>query len=121
MSAMLSPTELRRLVAVLSRLGSAFDGERAAAALLASRMLRDRGLTWDTLLSARPSGPAPSRPADPPGNTGTDFTLCLWNIKLLTDWEQRFIRSVATVKQRTPAQSRKVTEIADALRKSGVK
>ena len=121
MSAILSPTELRRLVGVLARLGSDFDGERAAAALLASRMLRDRGLSWDTLLSARPSGPAPSRPADTPGNTGTDFALCLWNIGLLTDWERRFIRSVATVKQRTPAQSRKIMEITASLRKNGAK
>jgi hypothetical protein len=40
-----------RLAKVLARLGSDHDGERAAAGLLASRMVREAGLTWDQLLA----------------------------------------------------------------------
>ena len=37
----LTSAERTRLVAILGRLGSEFQGERAAAGLLASRMLRE--------------------------------------------------------------------------------
>ena len=43
MNAILSPADRDRLVAILGMLGSAFDGERASAALLASRMLKAAG------------------------------------------------------------------------------
>jgi len=39
----------------------------------------------------------------------------------LNGWEQQFIRSVAMVMRRTPGQVRKLSEIADALRKNGAK
>ena len=119
---MLSTVELRRLVGVLARLGSDFDGERAAAGLLASRMLRDRGLTWSDVLQVRlpayeQSTEAPRRDAD----NGADLALCLRCLAQLSDWERKFVRSVATVSRRTPGQSRKLAEIADALRKNGMK
>ena len=120
MSAMLSAAELRRLVGVLARLESTFDGERAAAALLASRMLRDKGLTWPDVLQVesptRAAGAAdPPRYADP----GSDFGLCMRHIQRLTPWERGFFQSVARVVRRTPGQSRKLQEIADWLRKNG--
>ena len=123
---MLSPVELRRLVGVLARLGSDFDGERAAAALLASRMLRDRGLSWDTLLSAGNAGAGrtiPPGPPDPSGNVdpGSDLALCQRHVGRLTAWEHEFVRSVARMRRRTPGQSRKLAEIADVLRKNGAK
>ena len=46
----LSPPERARLVNILGMLGSAHDGERASAALLATRMVRDRGITWADLI-----------------------------------------------------------------------
>jgi hypothetical protein len=51
MTAALS-SELRdKLVKVCSRLGSEHDGERAAAALLATRLLTGAGLSWDDAIS----------------------------------------------------------------------
>jgi hypothetical protein len=60
MSAVLTP-ELERLRNICSRLESNFPGERSAAALLASRLLRDRGLVWADVVM--PAPPAPYRPA----------------------------------------------------------
>ena len=61
--------ELRgKLVKVLGRLGSEHDGERAAAGLLASRMVAAAGLTWERLLAPAlafniGTATAPARPA----------------------------------------------------------
>jgi hypothetical protein len=50
-------SELRnRLVKVLGMLGSPHDGERAAAGLLATKLLTRAGLMWDTVLAV-PAGP----------------------------------------------------------------
>jgi hypothetical protein len=46
MSTALSPDERDRLIAICGMLGSAFDGERASAALLATRLLKEKGLGW---------------------------------------------------------------------------
>jgi hypothetical protein len=58
----LTPTELERLRNICGRLGSDFDGERSTAALLATRLLKDKGLTWADVVM--PTPPAPYRPAD---------------------------------------------------------
>ena len=47
----LSPGERNRLVGILGRLGSDHARERAAAGLLAARLLRNRGLSWDDLIA----------------------------------------------------------------------
>lgn len=52
-----------KLAKVLAMTGSQHDGERAAAAALAARMVRDAGLTWDALLSGGGAAPMGS-PAD---------------------------------------------------------
>ncbi|APT48395.1 hypothetical protein BSA145_21245 (plasmid) [Bacillus safensis] len=52
MMARLSPTQRAKLVKICGRLGSNHDGERAAAALLASRLLTEAGLDWEQVLSA---------------------------------------------------------------------
>lgn len=85
MSAIL-PAALRvRLVKICARMGSEHDGERAAAALLASRLLHTAGLSWEDVIAserspssaalqemmrqatARPAAhrPAPPRPHQP--------------------------------------------------------
>jgi hypothetical protein len=42
-----------KLVKVLGMLGSAHAGERAAAALRATRMMKAAGLTWGDILSVK--------------------------------------------------------------------
>jgi hypothetical protein len=54
----LAPDALDLLIKVLGRLGSAYDGERAAAGLKAHELIRRHGLTWsDILLAAAPTEP----------------------------------------------------------------
>ena len=50
MTALLPADDRRRLVGILSRLASDHDGERAAAGLLATRLLKARGLGWEQLI-----------------------------------------------------------------------
>ena len=50
MNAPIALDDRRKLVGILSRLASDFDGERAAAGLLATRLLRARGLQWDEVI-----------------------------------------------------------------------
>ncbi len=118
----LNSDDRRRLAGVLARLSSNHAGERDAAALLASRIVRDRDVTWLDVLRADLPARAPDT-ADPRHNaaSSTDLALCLRHIGQLSGWEQQFVRSVATMARRSPGQARKLVEIADALRKNGAK
>jgi hypothetical protein len=53
----LAPDTLERLVKLLGMLGSAHDGERAAAGLKAHELVRRHGLTWSDILLAAPAPP----------------------------------------------------------------
>jgi hypothetical protein len=53
----LAPDTLDRLVKLLGMLGSAHDGERAAAGLKAHELVRRHGLTWSDILLAAPASP----------------------------------------------------------------
>lgn len=86
----LTPADRAKLAAILGRLGSDFDGERAAAGLLASKLLRDRGLTWAELLDR----PAPTPPPSP-GNWSRRAAWCAERADLLTPWEVRFLGTLA--------------------------
>lgn len=62
----LTPRERAKLAAIMARLASSHDGERAAAGLLASAFVAKHGLTWADLTAlARPVpvGPAASKEA----------------------------------------------------------
>lgn len=62
----LTPRERAKLAAIMARLASPHDGERAAAGLLASAFVAKHGLTWADLIAlARPipAGPTASKEA----------------------------------------------------------
>lgn len=62
----LSPCEQAKLASILARLASPFEGERAAAGLLASAFIERHGLTWTDLTALlQPVPPAPAEPAEP--------------------------------------------------------
>jgi hypothetical protein len=50
----LAPDALERLIKLLGMLGSAHDGERAAAGLKAHDLIRRHGLTWSDILATSP-------------------------------------------------------------------
>jgi hypothetical protein len=87
----LTPADRAKLAAILGRLGSDFDGERAAAGLLAARFVREHGLTWPDVLTAPPPAPPP-----PPA---TDWrrraAWCAERAELLSPWESSFLASLS--------------------------
>lgn len=121
MASPFTPAERTRLVGVLGMLGSDHDGERASAALLASRLVRDRGLTWDVLIlgGGRQDGGTSS---DGPGaGWRTVLAFCQRHQAALSDWEAHFtcnLRDRRTVP--TPRQIAKLNQVADALRARGL-
>lgn len=48
--AVLASPDLDRLAKLLGMLGSEHEGERASAALMADKLVRERGLTWPQVL-----------------------------------------------------------------------
>jgi hypothetical protein len=72
-------------------LGSAHDGERAAAGLKVHELLRRHGLTWpDVLLAAAP-------PTAPPKIGWRDkLAVCAAHRHCLNNRERAFVRSLAT-------------------------
>ena len=126
MTVPLSPAERRKLVAILGMMGSDHDGERAAAAALASRLVRDKGLTWDAVILA--DGPetrqAPGGTQDGRGSRWQDsdsLTTCLRWLGELTPWETRFVMDLRQKSRLlTPAQRAKLEQIADGLRARGL-
>ena len=72
-------------------MGSAFDAEVLAAARLADRLVRNRGLTWHDLLSATANDrQLPQRP--PP--LRVTVAECLRRPGSLRPWERGFLESL---------------------------
>ena len=62
----LTPRERARLSSILSRLASPYEGERAAAGLLASAFVTKRGLAWaDLTTMLQPVAKVPTAPKEP--------------------------------------------------------
>jgi hypothetical protein len=57
-TAVLTAIDADRLIKLLGMLGSRHDGERASAALMADRLVREHGLTWSDVIVV----PTPDRP-----------------------------------------------------------
>ena len=123
MTVPLSPAERRRLVNILGMMGSDHDGERAGAAALASRLVRDRGLTWDAVIPADGSTTtsSPSPGAADYAAWRAMLALCTWHRAALSEWEQGFVADLqCRRKPPTPKQVAAATQIADRLRARGL-
>jgi hypothetical protein len=94
----LTPAFADKLVKVLGMLGSAYDGEVAAAGRRAHSMLQAEGLTWDDVIV--PAAPRSEQPQRPPrrwrrGVSPSDTAApCMQWFEVLTDWETDFCRSI---------------------------
>lgn len=116
----LSATERDKLVRLLGLLGSDFDGERATAAAMASRFIRERRLTWaDVIGTPAPLPPLP-RPAsgapDCPVSRLDAVRLVLARADLLTPWEMGFVQSVAWRRRWSPKQTDVFDRIHERVR-----
>ena len=97
MTVTLPSDDRRKLVGILSRPASDHDGERAAAGLLATRLLKARGLGWDEVIGL--ALPAPRRdpwtsappPQFPWRNTAA---MCRGRPDLLSARELEFLNSL---------------------------
>src|SRR3546814_2536756 len=58
----LAPAERQRLAKVCGLLGSAHDGERASAAVAATAIIRNAGLTWELIVLG--GAPEEAEPVD---------------------------------------------------------
>jgi len=97
-----------RLVKLCGMFGSDHDGDPAAAAAAADRLIRDAGLRWsDVILPALAARPSPRSYT---AAEAVEFVLNRWD--LLNDWEIGFAEGIQ--RQRTPL-SRKQREILDRL------
>ena len=101
---------LEKLAKVCALFSSNFDGERSTAALLADSMVRDAGFTWEQVLSR--SGPKTRRSAwQEPHDLQSAVAMCSTFPECLSEWERRFIASVAD----SPSLSRKQKQVLDSL------
>jgi hypothetical protein len=95
----LSPDLTRRLTKILGMLGSAHDGEVAAAGRRAHSLLQQAGLTWPEVIA--PAAPAqqhyrPPRRWRSPVSHSDAAALCLLWPEVLTDWETDFLQAIAS-------------------------
>jgi hypothetical protein len=81
-----------RLARVLGMLGSAHDGEVAAAGRIAHEIVRSAGATWFDVVAAPPAIP-PRRATEPDSSFREIIDFCL-SIGSPTPWELEFLHSL---------------------------
>lgn len=113
---MLPPDKRTRLIKLLGMLGSEFEGERANAAAMIDRIIRDHGLTWQQVLEMQPAqagSPPPSGASTPPPPPEDETAMqwaerqkwsdedvdkmhayCCENDGGYNDWELTFLESI---------------------------
>ena len=97
MIGLLAFDDRRKLVGILSRLASDHDGERAAAGLLATRLLKSRGLGWDQIIDTGVSPPRHDQwdaPPPPPFPWRVQAEMCRAQSDLLSGREVEFLTSL---------------------------
>lgn len=123
--ASLPPNDRRKLVGVLGMLGSDAVGERAAAALQATRIVKSHGLQWEDLIGGLAQTQQQRQP--PPGqsgaharsNPGRDLELCRRHLGAVTSWEASFIAGLQNRRRLSEKQLAKLQGIAVDLRNRG--
>lgn len=101
----LSASDRGKLAKILGMLSSTYEGERASAGLLATRFVKDRDLTWDSILQPPPvrqsgAGSSSYRPDEPPrrprpSSWRTKLHACLNRPDTLSVWEADFLASIS--------------------------
>ena len=92
----ISPELTDKLSKICGMLGSSHAGERASAGLAADKLLRDNGLSWpDVLARSGDNTKQRERVWREPLTPMHTATVCLKYPEVLTDWEKKFLSSVA--------------------------
>lgn len=134
MTPALSLTERTRLVALLGMLGSDFDGGRASAALLATRLLKAKDLTWDQVVATTRVTDGTIRHSKPaadtewPGSAGADPLDADWRATalqcaryphLINRWESDFLSGLPRFPRLSWKQRETLIKIVTRLRACG--
>jgi hypothetical protein len=112
----LTPPLASKLVKVLGMLGSAYDGEVAAAGRRADAMVKGAGLGWDDVIV--PAAPKPEQPRRQPrrwrepGSPSDTAAMCLLYPEMLSDWEVDFCRSIVGRRRISAKQTVVLTRLA---------
>ncbi len=100
----LDPSTVNRLAKVTARLASSFDGERANAAALASRLLADCGLSWEQLVTRAFQAPSPTVQLPTRAPHVAEAQWALRFPSLLDEWEHGFLANVGRFRRLSPKQ-----------------
>jgi hypothetical protein len=104
----LDPRMADRLTKLLGMLGSEHDGERAAAAAKAHKLISGLGMTWPDIIA--PRSPAPTSTDDLIREALTDGE------GVLTAWEEGFLRGIRGRQYLTQKQLAKLDRITVKVR-----
>jgi len=102
----LTPKAAERLAKITGLLASDQPGEVVNAAAAATRLLREHGWTWETLV-LRPNLASPqptSTSTSQPTGWRAVAAACLARSDLLTSWEFRFVIGLPGFKRLSPKQ-----------------
>lgn len=105
-----------KLAKIAGLLGSDYEGERASAALKATQILRNVGITWGGLIMA--AVPAPEEKMPELGTWRETCRACLASGQWLRDWERNFLETLPKFRRLSVKQRYVLDEIA---RRVGVK
>mgnify|MGYP001563291157 CR=1 FL=1 len=109
-----------RLVKLCGMMGSSFDGERATAALMADRLVKSMGVTWNDLIIRRHGTTGPT-PAEPETDWWCDMaSVAMQHSFLLSQWELQFVSSIRMRYSLTTKQEAIAVRIAARLRAHGL-
>ena len=113
MSALVTGKATKRLADLLGRLGSAHEGERSNAALMADTHIRSLGLDWNALVDR--AFRAPASPQQPMRRSAFNPRSQIRWLRscgpLLSDWERRFVADLDG--QGYPLTSRQIDKLRD--------
>lgn len=97
-------------------LGSAHDGEVAAAGRRAHELLSRAGLVWNDVV-AKPKPPPPAVAGQVRPQFAATVAYCWARSDDLNDWEYQFIQSISRRSRLSEAQQNKLNSIAEKLAK----
>jgi len=108
MNARLDTRTAERLAKICGMLGSNHEGERASAASLADKFVRDLGLTWRDIIFRQTNS-----------DLGEKIRVALANLDALSMWERGFVYTVHGKCWLSPEQLELLDQIVDKARTYG--
>jgi hypothetical protein len=118
MNSIIDPQSADRLAKLCGLFGSDHDGERANAAAMADRLIRDLGLTWREVLITSPPKAAVSVSSSwrEPKTADECVGLALRHTDLLSDWEYDFLLNIRGRRNLSDKQWNVVDRIVSRIR-----